>query len=317
MPVENKRTLKDYIIVLLKGMGMGAADVVPGVSGGTIAFISGIYEELINSIRSINLEAVKKLFKEGVGAFWKHINGTFLVSLFMGILISIASLSKVITYALANYPILIWSFFFGMIVASTWFVARKIKKVSIATGFTFITGVAIAYYITIAVPTHTPEALWFVFVAGVVAICAMILPGISGSFILLLMGKYSTLLDAVHARDIKTLVVFAAGCFIGLISFAQVISWLFKKFHNATIALLAGFMVGSLNKVWPWKEVLETRVNSKGELVPFLEKSIMPDTYTQLTGNDAMVVQAIALVIAGFGVIFLFERFADKKTAKV
>lgn len=314
---NNKRSLKDYLIISLKGLGMGAADVVPGVSGGTIAFISGIYEELINSIKSINPEAIKKLFKEGISAFWKHVNGTFLLFLVGGIFISIISLSRVITYALHQYPILIWSFFFGMILASTWFVGKKIKKVNAVSVFSFLIGTAIAFYITIAAPTHTPEALWFIFISGVVAICAMILPGISGSFILLLMGKYSTLLDAIHERDFKMLIVFASGCFIGIISFAQVISWLFKKFHNATIALLTGFMVGSLNKVWPWKQVIETRINSKGEEVPFLEKSIMPGTYADLTGNDPMILYALALVIVGFIVIFVFERFADQKTEKV
>jgi putative membrane protein len=308
------RSLREYVWLALKGMGMGAADVVPGVSGGTVAFISGIYEELIESIQSINPVAVKILLKQGISAFWKHINGTFLVVLLAGIGFSILTLAKVISYALQEYPIIIWSFFFGMILSSTWFVAKKITKVNVPVVIAFIVSTAVAYYITIATPTQTPDAIWFIFLSGFIAICAMILPGISGSFILLLMGKYHFILNAVKSFDVKNLVVFILGCGVGIISFAQVISWLFKKFHNATLALLTGFMVGSLNKVWPWKVVTEYRINSKGEMVPFLERSVTYREYEMATGETGTLLYALLFMALGVVLIVFFENLASRKT---
>jgi putative membrane protein len=308
------RMLRDYFILAMKGMGMGAADVVPGVSGGTIAFISGIYEELIDSIKSINLSSLKTLLKQGIPAFWKQINGTFLIVLLLGIAVSLVSLAKVISYGLQEYPVMIWSFFFGMILSSTWFVAKKITKVDIPGAIAFIVGTAAAYYITVATPTQTPETWWFLFISGAIAICAMILPGISGSFILLLMGKYHYVLNAVKTFDIKTIVIFALGCVIGIISFAQVISWLFKKFHNATLALLTGFMVGSLNKVWPWKVVTEYRINSKGEMVPFLERSVTVREFEMATGETGSLLYALLFMALGLVLIIFFEKLASRKT---
>ena len=308
------RSLRDYVLLAMKGMGMGAADVVPGVSGGTIAFISGIYEELIDSIKSINLSSLKTLLKQGIPAFWKQINGTFLIVLLLGIAVSLVSLAKVISYGLQEYPVMIWSFFFGMILSSTWFVAKKITKVDIPGAIAFIVGTAVAYYITIATPTQTPETWWFLFISGAIAICAMILPGISGSFILLLMGKYHYVLNAVKTFDIKTIVIFALGCVIGIISFAQVISWLFRKFHNATLALLTGFMVGSLNKVWPWKVVTEYRINSKGEMVPFLERSVTVREFEMATGETGSLLYALLFMALGLVLIIFFEKLASRKT---
>lgn len=322
-----QRTLKDYLIISAKGMGMGAADVVPGVSGGTIAFIAGIYEELINSIKSIGLQAFRILFKQGIGAFWKHINGWFLLSLFSGILVSVVSLAKVITYLLENEAILLWSFFFGLIIASVIFIAKQIKKWDVGVVVALLAGTAIAYYVTIATPSQMSEGYLFVFLAGSVAICAMILPGISGSFILLLLGAYSAILgsvsgmiDAAKASDtaaiIKnatTLAVFAAGCLTGLLSFSHVLSWMFKKAHNLTIALLTGFMVGSLNKVWPWKEVIEYRINSHGEEVPFLDRNVLPNTYEALTREPNQLLLAVVMAIVGFAVVYLLERLGEKK----
>lgn len=303
-----KRKLTDYLVVGLKGMGMGAADVIPGVSGGTIAFITGIYEELINSIKSINASLFKTLFREGIAAAWKQVNGNFLVSVLSGILLSIFSLARLISWLLTNHQMLLWAFFFGLIVGSAIFVAGKIKQWNAMVIIMLLAGSAIAYYITVATPATTPEGLWFVFISGAIAISAMILPGISGSFILLLMGKYEYILNAVKDFKISVLLVFGIGCAIGIVAFSNLISWLFKKFHNATLALLTGFMVGSLNKLWPWKEVIESRLNSKGELVPFLEKSIAPARFAEITGESTMMLPIVLCALAGLALIFVFEK---------
>tara|TARA_Y100000782_G_scaffold115112_1_gene154750 strand:- start:6849 stop:7775 length:927 start_codon:yes stop_codon:yes gene_type:complete len=304
------RKIKDYIFIGLKGLGMGAADVVPGVSGGTIAFISGIYEEFITSLKSIDLNALQLLFKEGIGAFWKKINGNFLVALFAGIFVSILSLAKLITFLLEEYPVQLWSFFFGLIVASCITIGAKIRKWNAGTIIALIAGTAIAYYITIAAPAETSESLGFVFLSGAIAICAMILPGISGSFILLLMGKYRFILDSISAFDIKVLVTFALGCATGLISFSHLLSWMFKRFHDLTVALLTGFMIGSLNKVWPWKITTQFRTNSHGEEVPFLQESVLPMDFP----GESYVVWAIALMVLGFLLIASLERVNRKRS---
>ncbi|MFV0267597.1 MAG: DUF368 domain-containing protein [Draconibacterium sp.] len=306
------RSTKDYLLLVLKGMGMGAADVVPGVSGGTIAFITGIYEELINSIKSINLKAVKLFFTGQFAEFWKAINGTFLVSVVAGIGISIFSLAKGLEYLLTHYPILVWSFFFGLIVASAIYVARAIKTWNAGTIISGLIGIAVAFGITVISPAEANTAYWFVFVSGMIAICAMILPGISGSFILVLLGMYKFILGAVSDMNIAVLLTFMAGAAIGIISFSNVLSWLLKKYHNLTIAMLAGFMVGSLNKVWPWKEVTETIIDRHGELKPIAERNILPGTYEQLTGHEAWMLGAIALAVVGFVLIFVVEGIGNK-----
>lgn len=306
------RTAKDYLLLVLKGMGMGAADVVPGVSGGTIAFITGIYEELINSIKSINLKAVKLFFTGKFAEFWKAINGTFLLSVVAGIGISVFSLAKGLEYLLTHYPILVWSFFFGLIVASAIYVSRSIKTWNIGTILSGLIGIVVAFAITVISPAEANTAYWFVFVSGMIAICAMILPGISGSFILVLLGMYKFILGAVGDMNIAVIVTFLVGAAIGIISFSNVLSWLLKKYHNLTIAMLAGFMVGSLNKVWPWKEVTETIIDRHGELKPIAERNILPGTYEQITGQEAWLLGAIALVVVGFVLIFVVEGIGKR-----
>lgn len=301
------------VSLFFKGVAMGAADVVPGVSGGTIAFITGIYEELILSIKSVNGVAVKKLFKEGAGSFWRHINGTFLLVLISGILVSIASLARGITYLLQNYPILVWAFFFGLIVGSVWYVARRMQSWTLTAIIMGAIGAGVAYFITVTVPAETTDALWYVFVSGFIAICAMILPGISGSFILLLLGQYEYILTSVKEFKLSVIITFAVGCVAGLLSFSHLIAWLFKKYHDATIALLAGFMLGSLNKVWPWKEVLSTRPNNKGEIVPFMERSVMPQVFEAQTGNDPQLFGAIMMALAGIAIVLAFEFISTRK----
>lgn len=306
------RTIKDYFTLALKGMGMGAADVVPGVSGGTIAFITGIYEELIDSIKSVNLNAIKLFFSGNFAEFWKAINGNFLISVFIGIAISIVSLAKGLEFLLNNYPILVWSFFFGLIVASAIYVARTIEKWSIGTIIAGIAGIAIAYFITVISPAEANTSYWFVFLSGSIAICAMILPGISGSFILVLLGMYKFILTALGDMNIAIIGTFMAGAAVGIIAFSNVLSWLLKKYHNITIAVLAGFMVGSLNKVWPWKEVTETIIDRHGELKPIAESNILPGTYEQITGNEALLLGAVICLIFGFALIFVVEGIGKK-----
>jgi putative membrane protein len=306
------RSAKDYLMLVLKGMGMGAADVVPGVSGGTIAFITGIYEELINSIKSINFNAIKLFFSGKFAEFWKAINGSFLLCVFIGIGISVFSLAKGLQYLLEHNPILVWSFFFGLIIASAIYVARSIKRWKLDTIIGGIIGIAIAYIITIVTPTHANTSYWFVFLSGAIAICAMILPGISGSFILVLLGMYSFILGAVGDMNITVILIFLVGAAIGIIAFSNVLSWLLKKYHNTTIAILAGFMVGSLNKVWPWKEVTQTIIDRHGELKPVVESNIFPGNYEQITGNDSMLIGAITLAIVGFALIFVIEGIGKK-----
>jgi putative membrane protein len=301
------RGFKEYLAITLKGMGMGAADVVPGVSGGTIAFISGIYEELINSIKSINLKALQKLFKEGFVAFWKHVNGSFLLALFTGISISVLTLAKIIEIILINHPILIWSFFFGLIIASAIFVAKKITRWKTATFISIVAGTAIAFYITMVSPAETTTAYWFVFISGALAICAMILPGISGSFILLLLGKYQFVLNAVNEAKLDVIAILGIGAVVGLLSFSNLLSWLLRKYHDFTVALLAGFMIGSLNKIWPWKVALETFIDSHGVVKPLVESNVTPAKYALSTGSEPMLFPAILLATAGFMIIYLVE----------
>ncbi|MDX8340582.1 DUF368 domain-containing protein [Draconibacterium sp. IB214405] len=306
------RSAKDYFTLVLKGMGMGAADVVPGVSGGTIAFITGIYEELINSIKSINLTAIKLLLSFKLAEFWKAINGTFLISVFIGIGISVFSLAKGLEYLLHHYPILVWSFFFGLIVASAIYVARSIKRWKADTIIGGLAGIVIAYLITVITPAEANTSYWFIFLSGAIAICAMILPGISGSFILVLLGMYKFILSAVGDMNIAVILTFLVGAAVGIIAFSNVLSWLLKKYHNTTIAVLAGFMVGSLNKVWPWKEVTQTIIDRHGELKPITERNILPGTYEQITGHEAWLLGAILLAVAGFALIFVVEGIGKK-----
>ena len=302
-----RRKITDYMLLTLKGMGMGAADVVPGVSGGTIAFITEIYEELVNSIKSIDSRALRKLFKEGVPAFWRAINGNFLIAVFAGILISVFSLARLLEHLLHQHPILIWSFFFGLIIASALYIAGKIKHWNIGKVLALLSGVGIAYVITILTPAQTPEAWWFIFLSGALAICAMILPGISGAFILLLLGKYQFVIGAVGNLNFTVLLVLAAGALIGIISFSNLLSWFLRKYHDLTIAVLSGFMIGSLNKVWPWKITTETFTDRHGEVQPLVQENVLPGEFATQSGNDPVLLKALLLAIIGFVLIFLVE----------
>lgn len=289
---------------------MGGADVIPGVSGGTIAFITGIYEELINSIKSVDLEALQMLSRLEISNFWKKINGAFLFTVLAGVVTSLISLAKLMNYLLESYPIPVWSFFFGLILVSSPLILRDIKKWSIGVAFMAILGVGIAYAITTVSPAETPSAMWFIFLCGGLAICAMILPGISGAFILLLLGKYEFLIKALVEIDVAIVGVFILGCIIGLLAFSRFLSWILKHYRFPTLALLSGFMIGSLNKVWPWKEVVSFRLNHAGEQVAAIDKSILPSTYLENTGNDPLIFQAILFVAIGIFIVVLIEKLA-------
>lgn len=289
---------------------MGAADVVPGVSGGTIAFISGIYEELINSISKINLQAIKILTQEGILAFWKHINGSFFVALLSGIGISILSLAKIMKWLLENEPIMVWSFFFGLMVASVFFLMKEIEQWNLASlAVLLLSGIA-AYIITVIPPlvNGSNDNIFFIFLCGAIAICAMILPGISGAFVLVLLGAYHTVLNALSSWNFKIILIFGIGALTGILSFSKALKWLFAKYRNLTFAGLTGFIIGSLNKVWPWKETLQTDPLN-GSVIH--EKSVLPSTFEMITHTDAQVVTALLLAIVGFFVIYGIEKWSN------
>lgn len=289
---------------------MGAADSIPGVSGGTIAFITGIYERLLNAIKSINITAIRLLLNGQFIRFWSSIDGTFLLILFSGIAISLFSIARLMVHLLENQPIVTWSFFFGLILVSAVFVLREVKQWSFSVVLAILIGVTISFYITIATPASSPQTLWFVFLSAALAICAMILPGISGAFILLLLGQYKYVMGAIHTFDITLILIFVAGAATGLLSFVRILSWLLSKFYNIAIGVLSGFMIGSLNKIWPWKMVTEYRINSKGEQVPFLETNISPNAYLQDTGSDPLIIEAFMFAILAIGLVFLLEFFS-------
>jgi putative membrane protein len=303
-----QRSFFQYIVVTLKGMAMGAADVVPGVSGGTIAFISGIYEELLGAISAVDMKAMQLLLKGRFKALWQHVNGGFLLALLTGIFISIITLARVISWMLDNEPVLLWSFFFGLVVASIIAVGRAISSWNVFTVLIFIVGAVLAYYITTLEPlVTTGTSLFYLFISGMLAICAMILPGISGAFILVLLGAYQVVLEAIHQRDLTLLLVLVLGAITGLLTFSKLLKWLFDRFRNIMLALLTGFICGSLNKIWPWKQVLETRLYDGKEVI-IKEISVLPSAYT---GNP-QVTGAIVLAFIGFCLILILEKLATK-----
>lgn len=303
----SKRSKTFYIFNTLKGMAMGAADVVPGVSGGTIAFISGIYEELLETINRLNLKTLKILFKDGFKEFWKAINGNFLASLLLGIAISVVSFAKGISFLLHNYPIELWSFFFGLVLASVLFVGKDIDRSKAGSWIALVLGVLIALYITQLKVGAYVDNPWYLFLSGALAICAMILPGISGSFILVLLGSYETVLNAVHQRDLQTIAIVGAGAIVGLLSFSKLLKWTFDHYKNTTLALLTGFILGSLNKIWPWKEVLESKLIDGKEFI-IAEQNVSPFH----SGNSSGFITALLLSVGGFLLIYILEKSVRK-----
>lgn len=306
--------IKSRALLFGKGIAMGAADVVPGVSGGTIAFITGIYDELLGSLKKCGPSALLVLSKEGPTALWQHINGTFLLTLFAGVLTSIFSLAQLITWLLKAYPIQIWSFFFGLVLVSAWHMGQQIyREWSIPSIITLLVGTVLAWLISAGVPlaAHDIGLLTFFF-AGALAICAMILPGISGSFILLLLGFYGPVIEAVKSFNLPVLAIFAAGCVIGLLSFSHLLSWLLEKARVPTMAFLIGLMLGSLSKLWPWKETITTRVNSAGEVEPLLQTNILPATYEQISGLPGNVLPAVVCVLFAIAMVLSIDWVAKR-----
>ncbi len=334
-----QRRLSDYLIIALKGVAMGAADAVPGVSGGTIAFISGIYEELITTISTINISLFKTLKNQGLKAFWKQANGSFVLALLTGIIISFISFMRLAKYLIEYHPVLIWSFFFGLIVVSIYFVGKQITKWNISTYIALIIGAGLAYYITSLPALAANSNPFYLLFAGAIAICAMILPGISGSFILVILGAYKTLSDAFHDFDLKRIGLFALGAVIGLLSFSRVLKWLFENYKNTTLAVLTGFIFGSLNKVWPWKKTVSVMADATGEVINFsavsevgtlsvlqkstsdfesyktvIENSVLPAQYSEINNHiDPQTLPAIGLMVAGFLTIFILEKIGTRE----
>lgn len=294
--------MRKYILTFFKGIAMGAADVIPGVSGGTIAFLTGIYSELLSSIKSINFNAVKLLLTGKFSEFSKAVNLKFLLAVASGILISIFSLARLMQYLLVNHPIPLWSFFMGLIAASAIFVLREIGKWKFVHIVSLLAGIVIAAYICLVSPSQTTEEYWFIFISGAIAICAMILPGISGSFILLLMGKYAFIMKAVTDFNIPVLATFAVGAILGIIAFSHFLTWLLKKYYKPTICVLAGFMIGSLVKVWPWKKVLDEASH--------IDRPIFPGHFETITGQSSELFLAVLFTLIGISLVFGIEFIA-------
>jgi len=288
----------NFIILAIKGFLMGAANVIPGVSGGTMALILGIYEELINAIRSINLKFLRLITNFNIKEALLSVSWHFLVPVGLGILLATFSLAGVLGWLLDSYPVIVWSFFFGLILSSVITVSRVLKKWRIPTIVAIAFGTIAAYFLFGVIPVATPNAPWFIFASGFIAICAMILPGISGAYILVLLGKYRYILEALNNKDFFTLFIIGAGALTGLISFAQILGWLLKKYHDLTMAILIGLMLGSLRKIWPWKETITTFIDSHGKEIPSLQSNIIPSSFTIEVG--------LALLFMFIGILVLW-----------
>ena len=302
------RTLTEYFGLTLRGFAMGASDVVPGVSGGTMAFILGIYEELITSIRDLlSPTAIKLLLRFKVKQALDVLPWKFLIAVGVGILAAILTLSRFLEWMLLNHPALLWSFFFGLVVASIFTVFKRVKSWNAKTIAATAIGAIVSYVIVGMVPVQTPDSAWFLFLSGAIAICAMILPGISGAFILVLLGKYEYVLSAVNNGNFMVLFWVAAGAAIGIVTFAQILGWLFKRYHDLTVAALIGMMIGSLRKIWPWKEVVLYGTDRHGEQVPIQLANVLPDAWT------SEVTYALLLAIVGFALVFAIDYWASRR----
>ncbi|WP_090276227.1 DUF368 domain-containing protein [Halopseudomonas litoralis] len=293
-------------------MAMGAADVVPGVSGGTIAFITGIYDRLLAAISACTPNKLVWLLRGRIRETWQSIDGNFLVALLAGVVTSIATLANLISYLLGEHPELVWSFFFGLILVSVVLVGREIQRWNLWTLAMLLVGAAFAYVITVAAPLQWPVNPVMIFLAGAIAICAMILPGISGSFILLLLGLYATVLGAVRSFDVTLLTVFIFGCLVGILSFSRLLSWLLQHARDVTLAFLTGLMLGSLNKVWPWKQTLTWRENSQGVMEPLQQVNLLPSNYELLTGAASYWTGGVMLMLAAIVLVLGLEWFGQR-----
>lgn len=304
VPGRSQRTARQYLTLFAKGFVMGSADVVPGVSGGTMAFILGIYQELLEAISAINTRFVRSLlglrFREAFARFpW-----SFLLVLGAGIAIAIITFAEVLAWALVQVPSLVWGFFFGLVLASIFVVRRRVGRWSPVIILALVGSAIFMYWLVGRLPAQGPDAPWFLFISGALASCGMILPGISGAFILVLLGEYEYLLNALVNRDLTTLIIVGAGAVIGLLSVARLLRWLFRHHHDITVAALMGLMVGSLRKIWPWKETLSTTLDRHGEVVPLAQANVLPEAFSPLTAAT------VALILLGFVAVWLVDRLA-------
>ena len=297
-----QRPFSYYVTLAVKGFCMGASDVVPGVSGGTIALITGIYEDLIHAIKSFDLPSLHLLLRFRIKDFLNRVSYQFLAAVGIGILVAVFSLAKILSWLLQNEPVLLWSFFFGLILGSIVIVGRRVDDWIMSRWAVFGVGALGAYFLVGLVPLSTPERAWFLFLSGAIAICAMILPGISGSFILVLMGKYEFVLQAVNDRDLMSLGIVAAGACAGIVLFSRLLSWLLDRYHDLTVSLLAGLMLGSLRKIWPWKEAVSMMRDRHGDLVPLIQRNRLPAHW------ESEVFLALSLMITGFVAVSLIHR---------
>lgn len=307
-----ERGTKDWLFVFIKGMAMGAADVVPGVSGGTIAFITGIYNELLYSLSQIHWHLFAVLRDQGILAVWRQVNGTFLLALFSGVLVSLFSLASVMAIAMTKYPVPVWAFFSGLILASIIYFARQQSGWGIKEWSACVLGAVFVFGISIATPTQLPGYPWLMFFGGFIAICAMILPGISGSFLLLLVGLYPVFLSALSEFEVGLIVSFGLGAICGLLAFTRFLHWLLRRHERVTLAVLIGFLIGSLNVTWPWKRVVETMIDRHGELVPLVQTNVMPEQFSQLNGQEAMLITALASFSLGLFLVLFTEYISNK-----
>tara|TARA_B100000927_G_scaffold36015_1_gene25862 strand:- start:63 stop:965 length:903 start_codon:yes stop_codon:yes gene_type:complete len=291
--------MKFKIDLYLKGVFMGIAEIIPGVSGGTIAFITGIYEELINSIKSVDGNSIKLLLSLKFSLFWKQINGTFLLTLLMGMLTSILALSRVIVFLIDQHPFKIWGFFFGLIIASAIVIFYQVKTLNSKVVVSTLIGLMVSSYIALEAPSSTPNSNLFIFISGAIAISAMILPGISGSFILVFLSKYEFILSSLNNFDVAVISIFIGGCVVGLVTFSRVFSYLFKKYNDIVISVLIGFLLGSLFKIWPFYKVLEYNASNE----PVYTNPVLPSQ-----GQESELIYFIVFSIIGFTSMWLLEK---------
>ena len=305
--------MREYFLAFIKGIGMGAANVIPGVSGGTIAFITGIFERLVNALKSFNFTAIKLFFTGKFKEFAKHIDLYFLLSVFLGIGISIITFAKLLQYLFENYEVMVWAYFFGLILASVYYVGKTISKWTWSVITVFIIGFVIAFAFTMLTPAQETNTVPYNFFAGAIAACAMILPGLSGSFVLFLMGNYQLIMiDSVSNFDFSVLIPVVIGAVLGIIAFSYFLSWIFKKYKDQTISLMTGFILGSLAVIWPWKNVVSTYIDKYGATRPLKTINVMPETYGTYNNTDPHLWQAVLLMILGIITIVVIEYIAAK-----
>jgi putative membrane protein len=306
-PFQSK---KDVLLLLGKGMAMGAADIVPGVSGGTIAFITGIYERLLAALTAFRPKTMCVIRQQGLVAFWQAVDGWFLLILFTGIMTSILSFANIISYLTNTFPISVWSFFFGLVVASIICLIKQVSHWRRQECLAILIGTIVAVLISVLRPVQLPDTWWMMVLSGFIAICAMILPGVSGSFILLMMGMYGVFIQAITNMNILFLASFGLGCVAGLLVFSHFLSFLLRQYHSMMMAVLTGFLIGSLNVIWPWKAVVQTTINRHGEVIPLVQENILPWS----SGNDRLWLP-ILIALLGFLIVFILDRMTSKNVS--